>query len=60
MIASIKYISKSNNLDFINTWAALKLTLPILLCWPTESEVDVGGMAVKVQPDSIMLYFVAV
>jgi len=30
--------------------AAAKLPLPILLCWPTTSEVDVGGMAVEVEP----------
>jgi len=23
---------------------------PILLCWPTTSEVDVGGKAVEVKP----------
>jgi len=23
---------------------------PILLCWLTTSEVDVGGMAVKIEP----------
>jgi len=23
---------------------------PILLCWPTTSEVDVGDMAVEVEP----------
>ena len=29
--------------------AALKVMLPILLCWPMTSEVDVGGMAVEVE-----------
>ena len=23
---------------------------PILLCWPTTSEVDIGGVAVEVEP----------
>ena len=30
--------------------AALKILPPILLCWPTTSEVNVGGMAVEVEP----------
>ena len=30
--------------------AAPKVMPPILLCWPTTSEVDVGGMAVEVEP----------
>ena len=29
--------------------AALKVILPILLCWHMMSEVDVGGMAVEVE-----------
>ena len=34
---------------------------PILLCWPTTSEADVGGMAVDVEPSAdIPLHFVAV
>ena len=28
----------------------MKVMLPTLLCWPTVSEVDVGGMAVEVEP----------
>ncbi len=41
--------------------AALKVMPPILLCWPMMSEVDVGGMAVEVEPSpSIPLHFVAV
>ena len=32
------------------TRAALKVMPPILLCWPTTSEVVVGGMAVEVEP----------
>ena len=32
------------------TWTALKVMFPILLYWPTVSEVDVGGMAVEVEP----------
>ena len=27
-----------------------KVMPPILLCWPTTSEVAVGGMAVEVEP----------
>ena len=30
--------------------AALKVTLPVLLYWPTTSEADVGGTAVGVEP----------
>ena len=26
---------------------------PILLCWPTTSEVDVDGMAVEVEPSHL-------
>ena len=34
---------------------------PILLCWPTTSEVDVGGTAVEVDlPTNIPLHAVAV
>ena len=42
--------------------ATLKVMLPILLYWPTASEVDVGGVAVEAEPsrDSILLYLVAV
>lgn len=29
--------------------AALKVILPLLLCWPTESEVDVGSMVEEVE-----------
>ena len=29
---------------------APKLMPPILLCWPTTSEADVGNMAVEVEP----------
>jgi len=32
------------------TRAALKVMSPILLCWPTTSETDVGGMAVDPEP----------
>lgn len=28
----------------------LKLMPPILLCWPTVSEVDIGGVAVEAEP----------
>ena len=30
--------------------AALKAVPSILLCWPMMSEVEVGGMAVEVEP----------
>ena len=30
--------------------AALKVMPPVLLCWPTMSDVDVGGMAAEVEP----------
>ena len=29
--------------------AALKVVPPILLCWSTVSEADVGGMAIQVE-----------
>mgnify|MGYP001853334281 CR=1 FL=1 len=29
--------------------AALKVVPPVLLCWPTTSEVDGGGMAVEAE-----------
>jgi len=32
------------------TRVAPKLMPPILLCWPTTSEADVGDMAVEVKP----------
>ena len=35
---------------FYYTRAAPKVMPPILLCWPTTSEADVGGMAVEVDP----------
>ena len=35
---------------FRNTKVALKVMLLILLCWPTVSEADVGGMAVEAEP----------
>ena len=41
--------------------AALKVMSPTLLCWPTASDVDVGGMAVEVEsPANILLHFVAI
>ena len=33
-----------------STRAALEVTPPILLCWPTRSEVDVGAVAVEAGP----------
>lgn len=32
--------------------AALKVILPILLWWPTTSEVAIGGMEVEVEPSA--------
>jgi len=41
--------------------AARKAVPPTSLCWPTTSEVDVGGMAVEAEPfTGIPLSFVAV
>ena len=34
----------------IRTSAAPKIMPHILLCWPTTSEVDVGGMSVEIEP----------
>ena len=40
--------------------SALKVMPAILLCWPTTSEVDAGGMAVELElPVNIPLHFVA-
>ena len=42
---------------------ALKITSLVLFCWPMSSEVDVGGVAVELEPshqDSITIHFVAV
>ena len=40
--------------------AALKVMPPTLLCWPTMSEADFGGMAVEVELSvNIPLHFVA-
>jgi len=33
-----------------NMRVASKLIPPVLLCWPTTSEADVGDMAVEVEP----------
>ena len=42
-----------------STRAAPKVMSPTLLCWPTTSEADVGGMAVEVGPSAnIPLHFV--
>ena len=30
--------------------AALKVMLPVLLCWPTMPETDTGCMAVEAEP----------
>jgi len=30
--------------------AAPKVMLPVLLCWLTMSEVDIGGVAVEAEP----------
>lgn len=32
------------------TWSALKVMPPILLCWPTTPEVNVGGMVAEAEP----------
>ena len=34
----------------LSTRAAPKVMSPVLLFWPTMSEVDVGGIAVKAEP----------
>ena len=45
----------------IITRAAPKVMCLILVCWPTMSDVDVGGMAVEVEPsDHILLHFVSI
>ena len=48
------------HLNNLSTRAAPKVMPPILLYWPTISGVDVGGMTVEAEPDSIPLCFVAV
>jgi len=35
--------------------AALKVLRPILLCWPTLSESDVGGMTVDAEPSYVVI-----
>ena len=35
---------------YIHKKATPKVMPPILLCWPTTSEVDVGDMVVKTEP----------
>ena len=35
------------------TRAASKVMPPILLCWPTMSQADIGGMTVEVEPSSM-------
>jgi len=37
-------------IDMHSKWATLKVMPPILFCWPTTSDVDVGIMAVEVEP----------
>lgn len=34
----------------VTTRTAPKVMPPILLCWPTMSETDVGGMAGEIEP----------
>ena len=53
----IIHIKESHILNFrsiffyiYTTRAALKVMPPILLCWLTMSEVNVGGMAVEAEP----------
>ncbi len=36
--------------------AAPNMMPPILLCWPTMTEVDLDGMAVEVEPSPIFHY----
>jgi len=41
--------------------AALKVMPPVLLCWPTMSETDFGGIAVEDEPSfQYSICFVAV
>ena len=44
-------VVKTKNV-FTNMKAALKVMPPILLCWSTMSEVNVGGMAVETEPSN--------
>jgi len=39
-----RYFSRNQNRG-----TAPKVMFPLLLCWPTVSEADVGGMAVEVE-----------
>ena len=45
------------SMEVFSTQVATKVMLPISLCWPTVSEADGGGIAVKVEPFN--QYFVA-
>ena len=37
-------------LQWLRMKADLEVMPPILLCWPTVSEADVGGIAVEIEP----------
>lgn len=48
------------NISDNTTRAALIVNPPILLCWPTVSEENVGGMAVEADlSTNILLNFIA-
>ena len=52
--SSFTLVSKSHKTVLLNNYiharSAPKVMPPVLLCWPTMSETDVGGMAVEVEP----------
>lgn len=41
---------RSSRVYYIYTRTTPKRKPPILLCWPTSSEVNLGGMAVEYEP----------
>ena len=41
-----------------NAEVALKVLTPTLLCWPTASEVNVGGMAVEIETSPEILHYI--
>ncbi len=50
------WLQRDSNDQINHTMVVLKVMPPTLLCWPMNSEVDVSGMVVEVEPS--LQYFV--
>jgi len=50
------WLQRDSNDQINHTMVVLKVMPPTLLCWPMNSEVDVGDMVVEVEPS--LQYFV--